>query len=232
MARGQIARPAASTDRRLSAGVEYSLSPAVHARDRRRGRARALALAQPSTRTGMVIRAGVDDRQMVSALGDQHPADLRDRVLRRLGARRHRRRDRRLVRKPRPRAAMAVAPVLARRRDHRRDGLAPRRGRRARSCYGLVVAFAAVYLPRELRRYYSIIFTFALLASCSRSAPGAVREARMSSAGRSSRRRAAIVGVGARLVVAGARARSIFSAFCVGHDPHRRPCSSGSRPRA
>ena len=32
------------------------------------------------TRTGMVIRAGVDDRAMVSALGHQHPVDVRDRV--------------------------------------------------------------------------------------------------------------------------------------------------------
>ena len=59
----------------------------------------------------------------------EHPAHVRDRLLRRLGARRPRRRDRRLVREPRPRGRRELAPLLARRRDHRRDGLARRRGR-------------------------------------------------------------------------------------------------------
>ena len=46
------------------------------------------------TRTGMVIRAGVDDRAMVSALGVNIQRVFTDRVLRRLGAGRHGRRDR------------------------------------------------------------------------------------------------------------------------------------------
>ena len=53
----------------------------------------------------MVIRAGVDDRADGERSRNQHPADVRDRVLRRLGARRARRRDRRLVREPRARAS-------------------------------------------------------------------------------------------------------------------------------
>ena len=65
----------------------------------------ALWLWLKKTRTGMVIRAGVDDRQMVSRAGHQHPADVRDRVLRRLGAGRPRRRDRRVVRRASRRAS-------------------------------------------------------------------------------------------------------------------------------
>ena len=61
---------------------------------------------------------------------DQHPADVRDRVRRRLGARRPRRRDRRLVREPRAGRRRQLAALLARRRDHRRDGVARRRGDR------------------------------------------------------------------------------------------------------
>ncbi len=54
------------------------------------------------TRTGMVIRAGVDDRQMTSALGVNIQVDVRDRLRRRLGARGVRRR-----RSAPPRAACA-----------------------------------------------------------------------------------------------------------------------------
>ena len=61
---------------------------------------------------------------------DQHPAHVRDRVRRRFGARRSRRRDRRLVREPRAGRRRELVAVFARRRDHRRHGLARRCGDR------------------------------------------------------------------------------------------------------
>ena len=60
-----------------------------------------------------------------------------------------------------------MAPQLARRRDHRRHGLARRRRRRLRFCTRFVSDFSAVYLPTTSNQCcteYSVIFTFALLA--------------------------------------------------------------------
>ena len=57
------------------------------------------------TRTGMVIRAGVDDRAMVSALGINIQLTFAIAFFVGSGARRPRRRDRRLVREPRARAS-------------------------------------------------------------------------------------------------------------------------------
>ena len=96
----------------------------------------------------------------------QHPADLRDRVRRRLvagafggvvgasqGA---------VAAGP----GRAVAPQLARRRDHRRAGIAPRGGRRLAALRARLL-FSAVYLPtagNNCCTQYSIVFTFVLLA--------------------------------------------------------------------
>ncbi len=115
------------------------------------------------TRTGMVIRAGVDDRQMVERARHQHPAHVRDRVLRRLGARRARRRDRRLVREPRAPASTptgcsnSLVVVII-------GGMGSLVGAAVGSLLlGLTTNFAAAYLPSDYT-YYSIIFTFVLLA--------------------------------------------------------------------
>ena len=120
---GPVRRPAGLRRRVLAARAR-------HARARRSSSAIALWLWLYRTKTGMVIRAGVDDRQMTSALGHQHPGRLRDRVRRRLRAGGVRRGRRRVAGQRRPAAGRAVAAVLARRRDRRRHGLALRRGRR------------------------------------------------------------------------------------------------------
>ena len=78
-------------------------------------------------RPGMVIRAGVDDRQMTSALGINIQttfaiAFLVGSALAAFGAV-----VGRLAGLDRPGARRRVAALLARRRDHRRDGLARRR---------------------------------------------------------------------------------------------------------
>ena len=86
------------------------------------------------TRTGMVIRAGVDDRAMVSALGINIQLTFAIAFFVGSGARRPRRRDRRVLREPRARGRRELAALLARRRDHRRHGVARRRGGRGRSC--------------------------------------------------------------------------------------------------
>ena len=86
------------------------------------------------TRTGMVIRAGVDDRAMVSALGINIQLDVCHRVRRRVRPRRPRRRDRRVLREPRAGGRRELAALLARRGHHRRHGVARRRGRWGRSC--------------------------------------------------------------------------------------------------
>ncbi|CAA9516172.1 MAG: High-affinity branched-chain amino acid transport system permease protein LivH, partial [uncultured Solirubrobacteraceae bacterium] len=81
--------------------------------------------------------------------GDQHPADVRHRVRRRLRPGGRRRRHRRLVREPRARRGRQLAPELARGRDHRRDGLPGRRGDRrapARADHDLRVGVPAVRL--------------------------------------------------------------------------------------
>jgi len=59
------------------AGVHYTLNAPLHPRRCRRHRL-ALWLWLKKTRTGMVIRAGVDDRQMVSALGVNIQLNLRE----------------------------------------------------------------------------------------------------------------------------------------------------------
>ena len=133
------------------AGVEYSLARLVML---------ALGVAVGlglwlwlySTKTGMVIRAGVDDRQMTSALGINIQVDVRDRV------RRRRPRSRRSARSS-ARSQGNVAPgqdgqwllyslvvvIIG------GMGSLARRRRRARCSYGLVFTFAAV-VPADDRR--------------------------------------------------------------------------------
>ena len=60
-----------------------------------------------------------------------------------------------------------MAPELARRRDHRRPGLARSALRSGSLLYGLVFSFSAVYLPTTSNNcctQYSIVFTFMLFA--------------------------------------------------------------------
>ena len=113
----------------------------------------------------MVIRAGVDDRQMTSALGVSIQsvfaiAFVVGSALAAFGG---------VVGASQGNVASGqdgpVAALLARRRDHR-HGVAPRRGRRT-LLYGLVFSFAASYPPttgNECRKNYAIVFTFVLLA--------------------------------------------------------------------
>ena len=77
---------------------------AGHPRDRDRDRRPALALAEAHAHRHGDPRRRRRPRDGLGAR-DQHPADVRDRVRRRLGARRARRRDRRLVREPGARAS-------------------------------------------------------------------------------------------------------------------------------
>ena len=130
----------------------------------------------------MVIRAGVDDRQMVSALGVNIQltfalAFFVGSALAGFGGA-----IGGSFASSRAGVDAQLAAVLARRRDHRRDGLARRRGRRL-DPLGLVFDFSAIYLPPEnnCSTYYSIIFTFALLALVlAFRPPGPLREAGMS----------------------------------------------------
>ena len=82
------------------------------------------------TRYGKIVRAGVDDRDMVVGARHQHPARLRGRVLHRRDARGLRRRARRHDDLAPARRGHLVPAQLADRRDHRRDGQPRRRGDR------------------------------------------------------------------------------------------------------
>ena len=114
------------------------------------------------TRTGMVIRAGVDDRAMVSALGINIQrtfaiAFFVGSALAGLGGV-----VGGSVRQPRAGRRLELAPELARRRDHRRHGIA--RGAAIGSLLlGLTTNLSAAYLPATYN-YYSIVLTFVLLA--------------------------------------------------------------------
>ena len=77
---------------------------------------------------------GVDDRDMVSAMGINIQLTFAIAFTVGSGAGRPGRRDRRLVREPRPGRRRQLAAELARRRDHRRHGLAGRRRDRRRCC--------------------------------------------------------------------------------------------------
>ena len=115
------------------------------------------------TRTGMVIRAGVDDRQMVSALGVNIQLTFAIAFFVGSALAGAGRGDRRIVREPRPRRGRELASLLARRRDHRRHGVA------VGAAVGLAPPRARLHLrggvpTRGATRYYSIIITFALLA--------------------------------------------------------------------
>ena len=119
------------------------------------------------TRTGMVIRAGVDDRQMTSALGVKHPSGLRD------------------SRSSSGSALAAFGGVVGASQGNVASGqdgqwllyslvvviiggMGSLIGAAAGSLlYGLVFSFAASYLPttgNECCTNYSIVFTFVLLA--------------------------------------------------------------------
>ena len=116
------------------------------------------------TRFGKIVRAGVDDRDMVVGARHQRAARLRGRVLPRRHAGGSRRRTRRHDDLARAGRGHLVPAQLADRRDHRRDGIARRRCHR---CAGarLVDAYADVYLvfgDTDLTNY-SILLTFALL---------------------------------------------------------------------
>ena len=94
--------------------------------------------------------------------GDQHPAHVRHRVRRRRGARRPRRGHRRLVREPRAGVDAnwllnSLVVVII-------GGMGSLGGAAIGSLLlGLTTNFAAAYLPSDYT-YYSIIFTFVLLA--------------------------------------------------------------------
>src|SRR5438034_1346979 len=95
----------------------------LHPRRCRRHRVGALALAEEDPhRNGDPRRR----RRPPDGFGArrEHPAHLRDRVLRGVGARGLRRRPRRIIRKSRARRRRELAALFARRRDHRRYGLA------------------------------------------------------------------------------------------------------------
>ena len=163
------------------------------------------------TRTGMVIRAGVDDRAMVSALGINIQLTFATRLRGRLGARRHRRRDRRLVRQPRPRRRRELAALLARGRDHRRDGVARRGGDRlapARAHDELLGCLPA----GELHLLLDHLHVRAGRRDPRRSSARAVREAGLSRAVVTADR---IVGIGA--VVVALIAPLILSEYWVGN---------------
>src|SRR5213596_2981556 len=95
----------------------------LHPRRCRRHRVGALALAEEDPhRNGDPRRR----RRPPDGFGArrEHPAHLRDRVLRGVGARGLRRRPRRIIRKSRARRRRELAALFARRGDHRRYGLA------------------------------------------------------------------------------------------------------------
>ena len=99
-----IAWPGA-LDTRVSihvAGVDYSLTRLFILGIARRGGASRSGSGSRRHGRAWSSAPASTTAQMVSALGVNIQLDLRDRVLRRLGARRFRRRDRRLVREPRP----------------------------------------------------------------------------------------------------------------------------------
>src|SRR4029079_12692312 len=79
----------------------------------------------------------------------EHPAHVRNRLLRRVGARGLGGRNRRFVRESRPRGRRELAPVFACRRDHRRNGLARRR-RRGRASAGPRVDLRCRLSARDL----------------------------------------------------------------------------------
>ena len=107
-------------------GIQYTLTRLIIAAIGFADRAR-LWFWLKRTRTGMVIRAGVDDRAMVSAMGINIQLTFAIAFLW-VRAGRPGRRDRRLVREPRPGSRLELAAEFAGRRDHRRDGLVRRRG--------------------------------------------------------------------------------------------------------
>ena len=119
------------------------------------------------TKTGMVIRAGVDDRQMTSALGINIQrtfaiAFVVGSALAAFGAAVGGSQGERRAGPGRP-----VAAELTRRRDRRRHGIAARRGRGRRCCTRLVLTFSAAYLPitgDDCCSQYSIVLTFVLIA--------------------------------------------------------------------
>ena len=176
----------------------------------------------------MVIRAGVDDRQMTSALGINIQltfaiAFFVGSALAAFGARR-----RRLAGIDRSGPGRAVAAVLARRRDHRRDGLARSAPPSGRSLRARVLVLRRV--PADGRNdcctQYSIVLTFALHRARARvPASGAVREGGMTR--RSSR--STLDGARHRDRRARRRGRSrplLFSDFWRELDPH-----PGAHPR-
>ena len=85
-------------------GIQYTETRLDHPRHRDRDRRPALALAEAHADRDGDSRGRRRPRDGLGAR-DQHPADVRDRVRRRLGARRARRRDRRVVREPGARAS-------------------------------------------------------------------------------------------------------------------------------
>ena len=178
------------------------------------------------TRTGMVIRAGVDDRAMVCALGINIQltfaiAFFVGSALAGLGG---------VIggsfASLAPGRRRQLAAQLARRRDHRRDGLARRRRRRV-AALGLTTNFAAAYLPSDYT-YYSIIFTFVLAGDRARGATArAVREA-----GMSTRAHAPIGSSGVGRRSSSRCSRRSSSAPTGWRRCSRRCCSSASSPRA
>ena len=173
------------------------------------------------TRTGMVIRAGVDDRQMTSALGVNIQlvfaiAFVVGSALAAFGG---------VVGASQGNVALGtgrpVAALLARRRDHRRHGIAL--GAAAGSLlYGLVFSFAAVVPADDRERVlHAVLDRVHVRPAGPRArlpAAGAVREARVSG---STRRRpsSGVIGVGAAR--ARGRSRSAAVQRLLGRrDPH------------
>ena len=113
-----------------------------------------------------MIRAGVDDPQMTSALGLNIQKTFAiafaiGAALAALGARR-----RELAGQRRLGPGRAMAAERTRRRHRRRNGIAARRGG-GRLLYALVLTFSAAYLPitsDNCCSQYSIVLTFVLIA--------------------------------------------------------------------
>ena len=134
------------------------------------------------TRTGMVIRAGVDDRQMTSALGINIQKTF---AIAFASAPRWRR-------SAPPSASSqgdvasgtgrAVAAELARRRDRRRDGLAPRRGRRLAALRARVHVLGRLPADHERQLLHAVLDRAHVRPDRARARvppAGALRESRM-----------------------------------------------------
>ncbi len=115
-------------------------------------------LALNRTRIGMIVRAGVDDRDILAAMGVRIQLVFVVVFALRRRPRRHGRRRRRHVSVALAGRGHALSARFARRRHHRRHGLDPRRGARRASSSASPSSSARSIFPT-----YAIVVTFLIM---------------------------------------------------------------------